>query len=285
MALPLIDRQPTQKEFQKLRLLLSTFQDGTGMNMVVCRIKTKNEKGKLVTVPTLQNFPGWRDFERVVAIAFGGEAQESKAMFDVLLTKPETKVKFGVSCKMREDFYTTIKTGRVNLELSNAAGRFWSELNKHGLNQGNYMHDPTAVARIVLNLYESWHQAASIENGGSVDISKSCYLALSWDRHSKNGMFQFHQFPLRLPDVDSIQWSFSGRRILGVNESGMIFEWYGESGGQLKYYPLSVNATWKSDPFELEPLGDIRYGILHKAEAYFPELWAEACNAEEQKQN
>jgi hypothetical protein len=185
MALPLIDRQPTQQEFQKLRLLLSTFQDGTGMNMVMCRVKTENDKGKRITVPTLQNFPGWRDFERVIAIAFGGEAQESKAIFDVLLSKPETKVKYGVSCKMREDFYSTIKNGHVNLELSNAAGKFWAELNKHGLNQGNYMKAPTAVARIILNLYESWHQAVSAKYGGTVDISKSCYLALSWDRHSK----------------------------------------------------------------------------------------------------
>jgi hypothetical protein len=280
MALPLIDRQPTNQEFQKLRLLLSTFQDGTGMNMVSCRIKTKNEKGKQVTVSITKNFPGWRDFERVVAIAFDGEAQESKAIFDVLLTNPKTKIKYGISCKMREDFNATIKTGRVNLELSNAAGKFWAELKKHGLNQENYMNDPTAVAQIILNLYKSWHQDVSIENGGIVDTSKSCYLALSWDRRSKNGMFQFHQFPLQLPDVDSIQWTFSGRRILGINKSGMIFEWYGESGGQLKYYPPSVNATWKSDPFELEPLGDIRYGILHKAEAYFPELWVEAYKEE-----
>ena len=28
--------------------------------------------------------PGWRDFERSVALAFGGQAQESKAIFDVL---------------------------------------------------------------------------------------------------------------------------------------------------------------------------------------------------------
>jgi len=62
----------------------------------------------------------------------------------------------------------------------------------------------------------------------------------------------------------------------GKDDLGKLFEWYGESGGQLKYYPLVSNARWASDIFRLEPLlGENveQYGILAKARTYFPEQW------------
>jgi hypothetical protein len=60
------------------------------------------------------------------------------------------------------------------------------------------------------------------------------------------------------------------------DNSGMLFEWYGESGGQLKYYPLAVNAIWSSGRFQLEPLKNVGHGILAKVAAYFPQLWSKA---------
>jgi hypothetical protein len=63
---------------------------------------------------------------------------------------------------------------------------------------------------------------------------------------------------------------------VGRDNIGVLFEWYGESGGQLKYYPFASNAKWASVPFQLEPLPDAEgYGILAKASAYFPQLWEE----------
>ena len=48
--------------------------------------------------------PGWRDFERTVAIVFGGEAQENKDIFDVLVQKMKrSSIRFGISCKMRRE--------------------------------------------------------------------------------------------------------------------------------------------------------------------------------------
>ena len=75
---------PASSEIEKLRLLLSTFQDGTG------QLAQKKDVGTL---------PGWRDFERSVALAFGGEAQENKAIFDILIHDGNTYR--GISCKMR----------------------------------------------------------------------------------------------------------------------------------------------------------------------------------------
>jgi hypothetical protein len=62
----------------------------------------------------------------------------------------------------------------------------------------------------------------------------------------------------------------------GRDEHGTLFEWYGESGGQLKYYPLAESALWHSNIFRLEPLPknwNDKHGILTKTKDYFPKLW------------
>ncbi len=87
MLIPLVDRNPTRQELEKLRLVLSIYQDGSGMLM--------QKDGRTL--------PGWRDFERAVASVFQGKAQENKALFDVLLSdtaRPSTS--YGLSCKMRD---------------------------------------------------------------------------------------------------------------------------------------------------------------------------------------
>src|SRR5438270_10835388 len=83
---PFAQRPPSAREVQKLRLILSTYQDGTG---------------QLVTRDG-NTLPGWRDFERSIALTFGGKAKESKFIFDVLLPDPRTPgLSYGLSCKMR----------------------------------------------------------------------------------------------------------------------------------------------------------------------------------------
>ena len=61
---------PTASQIAKLRLILSAYQDGTGQ----------------LAAPNGMTLPGWRDFERAVAAAFDGQAQESKYVFDVIVT-------------------------------------------------------------------------------------------------------------------------------------------------------------------------------------------------------
>ena len=81
-------RIPTDREVEQIRLILSAYQDGSGM----------------LTQKDGTTLPGWRDFERTVAIVFHGEAQENKAIFDVLVQKPEKPtMRFGISCKMRRE--------------------------------------------------------------------------------------------------------------------------------------------------------------------------------------
>ncbi len=268
MSMVFVDRNPTQAEIEKLRLVLSTYQDGSG------QLVTKEGK----------TLPGWRDFERAFAACFGGQAQESKFIFDVLLTDAERpSIHYGISCKMRRTLSDTFRTRRVTLELSNSSGQFWRALEQRGLNQQNYKRNPGLAGKVLIGVVTQWHEAVGLESGGSVDLIRSFYLALSWN---KSGQYQLFKFALTLPDASLLKWDFpnvesndgehSGRRLRGNDNLGTLFEWYGESGGQLKYYPLTSNALWTSDVFCLEPLPEEnaeQYGLMAKARAYFPRQW------------
>lgn len=259
MALSLVHQFPSPHEIERLRLTLSTFQDGTGQ----------------LIQPDGTTLPGWRDFERAVGLTFQGVVQESKAIFDVLLwDSVNTNMAYGISCKMRGTLNDTNRTGRVTIELSNSAGKFWQALAQLHINQENYKAYPEQVGQTLVALIQSWHQAVSLEHGGHIDLSKSSYLTLSWN---KSGQYQLHQFPLMLPH-ENIRWVFpeGEARLVGYDEYGKLYEWYGESGGQLKYYPLIGSSLWHSPVFILEPLPSTEnpYGLLTKVKSYFPELWA-----------
>lgn len=250
---------PTKGQIEKLRLVLSTYQDGTG---------------QLIFEPE-KSLPGWRDFERSVAIAFDGIAQESKAIFDVLIpTAQNQDINIGISCKMRQTLRTVERTGRVTVEVSNSTGKFWDGLRAKGIN--DYSINPDIAGKTLLNLVESWHNEVSLEQGGTVDVSQSFYLLLQW--HKATGRYQLFQFPIQLPAPESLSWGVDGRRLIGYDTEGVMIDWYGHSGGQLKYYPFSHEAIWSSEIFNLEPLpeSDLGYGLERRVLEYFPDHWKRA---------
>jgi hypothetical protein len=255
---------------------LSTYQDGTGMIA-----PTKD-----LPLPKGMTLPGWRDFERAVAAAFGGEAQESKYIFDVVVSDPaNSTVKYGISCKMRRELNRISSgDGRITMEVSNSAKQFWQHLHRKNMSEANYRNKPSEVGEGLIELVKTWHEAESHTSGGIIDLRKSSYLILSWN---KKRDYQLHQFPLELPQ--GLHWYFPTKktkqgeqpadRLCGADDTGVIFEWYGTSGGQLKYYPLARTAIWISDIFRLEPLpssDEIEYGIVAKAKTYFLTKWSQA---------
>lgn len=248
-------KTPTKNELEKLRLLLSTYQDGTGQ----------------LALSNGQTLPGWRDFERSVAQVFNGIAQESKSIFDVVV--PITNSNFyGISCKMRNTLKTAQKKGRVTIEVSNSSGKFWSALRAIGLSD----YDDQNAAKVgdsLIKQVESWYDQVSQEQKGTIQISRSFYLILQWD--DKSEQYQLYQFPIYLPQASNLFWKVDRRRLIGANNSDILIEWYGYSGGQLKYYPLAENALWVSPLFKLEPLpqNNLGYGLLRKVNQYFPDLW------------
>lgn len=216
--------------------------------------------------------PGWRDFERAVAATFAGKNLESKWIYDVILGPPDNKVYYGISCKMRGTLREVERRGRATIELSNAAGEFWDSLKEEAVTQDNFHDHPEIVGATLIEVVDRWHQNVGIGTGGIIDNSKSFFLSLQWEERS--GRYQLFQYPIDLPSPENLRWESSGRRVTGYDDTGILVEWYGLSGGQLKYYPLITSAIWQSSVFCLEPLPDhLEHGLQHKAALYFPDLW------------
>jgi hypothetical protein len=252
---------PTTNEIERLRLILSTYQDSSGM-----------------LVDGERNLPGWRDFERTVAQVFGGKAVESKAIFDVRIPFEESE--YGISCKMRATLDETNRTGRVTIELSNSSAKFAAAFKEAGIDmEKDFRQRPDDAGRVILATVAAWH----VLEAGSIDLDRSSYLALSYNG---GGDYQLHQFTLHLPNANSITWSFpdvskkngatrAGKRLQGNIGNEKIIEFYYGSGGQLKYYPRVTDAIWASKPFQLESLEKVKqlFGAQEKAAAYFRKKW------------
>lgn len=267
MTLPLVTRNPYQHEIERFRLILSTYQDGSGM--------LKQKQGTL---------PGWRDFERSIAAAFGGQSQESKWIYDVIIPSPDSgELHFGLSCKMRGTLREVERKGRVTIELSNASGEFWDTVKNAGITQEDYHEFPDTVGSILLETVERWHENVSLDNGGTVDSGKSSFIVLQWDKRTRR--YQLFRYPIDLPDPANLRWEVRGRRLIGNDAEGVLFEWYGLSGGQLKYYPRAEDAIWSSNVFTLEKLPDDHdFGLVRKAELYFPDMWNSITSTREEEQ-
>jgi transcriptional regulator with XRE-family HTH domain len=258
MTVAFIEREPTIEEIEKLRLILSTYQDGSGM----------------LAAGEERTLPGWRDFERAVAVCFSGIALESKAIYDVLIpVTNQSDAYYGISCKMRNTLRQVESDGRVTIELSNAAGEFWDLLKPFGIHQQNYEDHAQTVGQVLLKRVGDWHKAADIQNGGMVITDHSIFLSLQYNRSTGN--YQLFQFSIQMPDPDSIDWTAQGRHLIGKQNGLTLIEWYGFSGGQLKYYPHVSKAKWVSQKFQLQPLPkDFSLSVISKVELYWPELWS-----------
>jgi hypothetical protein len=260
-----VDQMPTDNDIERLRLLLSTFQDGTGML----------EGG---------HAPGWRDFERAAAVWLGGSAPESKHIYDVHVPASTGQYVHGYSCKMRGTLKETRKKGDATIEVTNSAKKLWDGLKKIGVTQDNLTsHNPRQVGSNLIATVESWHNEVHIDSGGQFVKESSPMLHLAYD--PKGGEYQLFSFSKHLPtqaEIDGFTWSVTGNRLLGLRPDGNRgIEWYFGSGGQLKYYPRITEAFWNSKPFFLEPIGmelEVDF-LIAKALTYFPEKWGEVTAA------
>src|SRR4051794_22798873 len=98
--LPLRDRGLNADEMEALRLMLSTYRDGSGENMP-----------KNIGEP----MPGGRDFERALAVITSGTHTKNKGIFDVIV--PASPLPYGLSAKMSKLQPAAKKSGFM--ELSN----------------------------------------------------------------------------------------------------------------------------------------------------------------------
>lgn len=255
-----------KNQVEQIRLLMSTYQDGSG------QLRVKNGK----------TFPNWRDFERSVATTFKGHAFEDKGFFDVAINGKEIDEvgNIGISCKMRNTLSAFTSNGSISLELSNAYNKFWAELNRNKIENIRFVRViPERAGKIIVDLYESWKYEAAKKIG--VEIEKSFYLTCLY--HLKKGIYQLFALPFLLPDPQTLTWTVRESKdgnenrgtLIGKKGNTIIIEWYGISGGQLKYYPTIDDVIWQSEPFNLEPIPNTEsgYGLIQKAKSYFPNKW------------
>jgi hypothetical protein len=248
------DRAPTAVELERFRLSLSAYRDGSGHAHV----------GD-------QSYPDWRDMERVTAAMLGGFTWESKGIVDVEVPVAGERP-FGISCKSRT---SRLGDDSVLMELSNSAAYFRTELIRRGLWPVTSANVSEA-GPVVVALVKRWHDEAPPR----LDIARSSYLHFA---HTKdNSQWRMSWFPLTVidtPPPTSLDWEHlpstrveGSSRTIGRVGGHMLWEWYGDSGGQLKYYPPLSLARWVSPWFRLEdpPVDPDPRG---KAERYWPELW------------
>ena len=266
MPAPFIDYFPTNKDFERLRLMLSTFQDGSGM---------LNPGGT-------GTLPGWRDFERSVAAFVGGKATESKHIFDVALEGSNEGQYYGYSCKMRSTLRDSERLNDATIEVTNSNSKLWDGLRAQGIDENNIADsDPFVVGTSLVSTIESWYQAVNITQGGSFLVDESPMLHLAYEL--KNRRYQLFCFPKHLPlvnELHTLDWQVLAKQIKGTRPDGSrCFEWFKGSGGQVKYYPKLDDANWRSDVFYLEALPDTGSQVnilVEKASLYFGDLWEEA---------
>lgn len=228
--------------------------------------------------------PGWRDFERACALAFNGVAVENKFFVDVvfpLTTQPPTY--YGIDCKMRRELRSAENRGIIYVEVTNAAKLLWSHLASLGITEANFRDEPDRAGHGLIQAVETLKKTSSAAYpDGMIDVGNSYYLVLLWHQ---SGDYQLFQLPLSLPEPDDLNWTChigsrqdgsETTRLVGEYQNRVLYEWYGESGGQLKFYPQISSAIWQSEKFRLEPLPpDVEEGMIAKAKAYFPEKWSQ----------
>lgn len=237
------DRPPNDAEFQRIRLTLSTYRDGSG---------------QLVTVKGSQ--PGWRDFERAIAAALRGRTTENKGIFDVEIDA-QGALPYGLSLKTSKS-----RPRQVLMELSNSLAKFWARLNDLDIDPAE---TPADAGLALLALVEEWHE----EVADRIDLENSCYLVLT--HNAGYDEWQLFWYGLEfVPDPRELTWNHGGKRIAGFTDDGtLIWEWYGWSGGQLKYYPLITAARWASPIFALEE--PKLENPADKAVRYWPDEWSQ----------
>ena len=107
-------------------------------------------------------------------------------------------------------------------------------------------------------------------------MERSIYLCLSY-REWENGTprrYQLHSFSLEFPD--NIEWRYRGKALKGYDPDfpgEVLFDWYAQSGGQLKYYPKATASLYASSVFTLIDAENI--DLFEKAASYWPDEWDE----------
>lgn len=262
MSLAISSRGMNPSDFERFRLALSVFQDGTGW-----------ESRKLEHPERRLTYAGYRQFERIIAELFGGVTGEDKGIFDVIAKLDDESRYYGISCKMKNGLRDALKpNGFTYIEVANAAGKFLDTVK--GIVGPDYLNRPQEAGITILSVVQRWYDEAAKRYKLDIELNESSHLVLLYDDQLN---FKLFQHRLHLPIFESISWAYrfpkrasESRCLVGKQNERKLVEWYLSSGGQLKYYPPASEAVWTSDVFQMEPLPEnVEIGVMARAEQYF----------------
>ncbi len=246
----------TVGELERLRLILSTFQDGSGWEKQGTRF-------------------GFRQFERAFASVVGGQADENKALFDVVAERTTSMGaidRIGFSCKLRGKLRNATK--HIYIEVSNAVSQFDKHLQSLGLpNKDAYREDPTQAGKGVLQWIGSLHMRDAEARG--IHLPESVYSVMLYD--DKAGTFELFEIPIDILLSDVVDWSATGNHLVAKIGSTVAIEYYWKAG-QLKFYVPPSRVVWRSGVFTLEALPFGAKTLIVRAEEMFPVAWAKASS-------
>ena len=261
MGIQFVTRPATPKELTQLKLLMSTYTDGSGYE--------KNPDGT--------TRPGGRDLERIIAEWVGGTAPEGKSIFDITVSSSDKSSIHGISVKSKgfsKQKFTDLNTdGRVYMELCNSPAKLWEPLKLKGIFEDDFENQRRAdeIGNSILDTVHNWYINSGVDN---IDIAQSVHLTISYLRHrSEEPAFQLHSFSLDFPG--NIIWKYKSKKcLMGFDPdhpNEVLFDWYALSGGQLKYYPRVTKSIFSSEQFTLIKAPSLT--VTEKAKGYWPELW------------
>ena len=251
MSYAFLTRQPKPAELNLLKKFLASYRDGSG-NIRETDGSTRAE---------------FRQIERCFAELLHGKTTENKAFYDFVIQTNEDGgvVVRGASIKSKEheklhSYPSEKETLRSYLELSNSSAKDWKACQAVGLSEQLFRDGSkpeqfgvTVLGRQLIERKASQDSYLNSIPGASKTFKEqdSVYISLLYSP-IVNGerSYMVSSFAAVLPTADS--WEFKGKRLVGLEKDGsVLYEWYGLSGGQLKYYPRIATRLHGTELFTL----------------------------------
>lgn len=254
-------RPPNDAELLMLSRYLATFRDGSG---------AEREKDGSTRA-------GSRQIERCFAELLHGTTTEDKSFYDFVIESNESggiAVRgASVKSKAKELTAKSLEMGkavRAHLEISNSTSKDWALCEKNGLfhrDFGNNEHAGT-FGRLMLERQVADREQAEAyvaAQGKGVKrtfiTKESIFISVMYTKpKARTGErhWMVSVFPIKLPQP--AQWGFrapksadrGSRALVGYDvDGGTLYEWYGLSGGQFKYFPKLTSRLWGTGLFTL----------------------------------
>lgn len=251
MSRAFLTRNATGSELTLLKKFLGSYRDGSG--------NLREEDGS-----TRAEF---RQIERCFAELLHGKTTENKAFYDFVVQSNEgggIAVR-GASIKTKElpkllNYPTQQAAMRSHMELSNSSAKDWVLCAERGLTEDMFRAGQGAAdfGQAILDRQRIERQASegaylnSIQGTNKSFVEQDCvYISLLYSPMTDGERtYQVSSFHAALPPPAN--WSLEGRRLVGKDENNeVVYEWYGLSGAQFKYYPKIADRLHGTELFTL----------------------------------